>query len=242
MPALRPLWGWLVPLAAGLAGFGFAATAVTAGGTDLRAAPLRLTDLVRQQARVVAQQSLVERQLRAEVAARTAQVAAVEQPVAAARARADTLAGPAGLTAVHGPGLQVRLDDSPRPPAGTTLPGNPTPNDLVVHQQDVQGVVNALWAGGAEAVTLMGKRLVSTTAVRCVGNTLLLQGAVYSPPFTVAAIGPVARMQAALDADPAVSIFREYVAVYGLGYQVTAFRDRPVPAYDGPLDLRAAVR
>ena len=49
-------------------------------------------------------------------------------------------------------------------------------------------MVNALWAGGAEAMTIMGERVIATTAVRCVGNTLLLHGRVHSPPFTVAAI------------------------------------------------------
>lgn len=234
----RQLWAWLVPLVLAAAGFGLVTSAATADGTDLRAGPVRLADLVRQQERVVAAQTRAERSLRARVTALTAGVASEEAPVAAARRRTAAMAGPAGLTPVAGPGVTVILDDAPRRALGAVAPGHPTPDDLVVHQQDVQGVVNALWVGGAEAMTLMGKRVVSTTAVRCVGNTLLLQGAVYSPPFTVAAIGDPARLRAALDADPAVSIFREYVSVYGLGYTVNSFTDRDLPAYDGPLDLR----
>ena len=103
-------------------------------------------------------------------------------------------------------------------------------------------MVNALWTGGAEAMTIMGKRVISTTAVRCVGNTLLLQDAVYSPPFVIAAIGEPARLVAALDADPDVSVFRQYVAVYGLGYRVTRASAGTLPAYDGPLNLQYAVR
>jgi uncharacterized protein YlxW (UPF0749 family) len=55
-------------------------------------------------------------------------------------------------------------------------------NDLVIHSQDVQAVVNGLWKAGAEAVAINGQRLVSTSAVLCVGNTLLLNGTVHSPP------------------------------------------------------------
>ena len=44
-------------------------------------------------------------------------------------------------------------------------------------------MVNALWAGGAEAMQIMDQRVISTSAVRCVGNTLILQGRVYSPPY-----------------------------------------------------------
>ena len=63
----------------------------------------------------------------------------------------------------------------------------------------MQAVVNALWAGGAEAMTIMGVRVISTSAVRCVGNTLLLHGRVYSPPFVITAIGDPSAMQQALE-------------------------------------------
>ena len=89
-----------------------------------------------------------------------------------------------------GPGLVVTLDDAQRDP-GSPLPPGVTPDDLVVHQQDLQAVVNALWAGGAQGVQVMDQRLVSTSAVRCVGNTLILHGRVYSPPFVVKAVGDV---------------------------------------------------
>jgi uncharacterized protein YlxW (UPF0749 family) len=104
----------------------------------------------------------------------------------------------------------------------------------------VQAVVNALWAGGAEAMTLMGQRVIATSAVRCVGNTLLLHGAVYSPPFTVTAVGDVDGMRAALDRAPGVVVYRQYVAAYGLGYSVTTARSKRLPAYDGSLELTSA--
>ena len=69
----------------------------------------------------------------------------------------------------------MTLDDAPR---RASLPGTAKPDDLVVHQQDVQAVVNALWHGGAEAMHAQDQRVISTSAVRCVGNTLILQGRV----------------------------------------------------------------
>ena len=70
-------------------------------------------------------------------------------------------------------------------------------------------MVNALWAGGAEAMVIMDIRVISTSAVRCVGNTLLLHGRVFSPPFEIKAIGDPGRLRAALDADAGVRAFRE---------------------------------
>ena len=128
----------------------------------------------------------------------------------------------AGLQPVTGPGLTVTLEDAPVPADG--IPEGYLADDYVVHQQDLQAVVNALWAGGAEAMQVMDQRIISTSAVRCVGNTLILQGRVYAPPFTVSAIGPVDRMKRALDASPGVAVYQQYVDLIGLGYDVDTDR------------------
>ena len=147
--------------------------------------------------------------------------------------------GSAGFTALRGPGVTVVLDDSPRR-VGDGGPNNPKNDDLVVHQGDVQAVVNALWAGGAEAMTIMDVRVISTSAVRCVGNTLLLHGQVFSPPFKITAIGEPAALRRALESAEGVQQFRDAVADYGLGYRETVERNVTVPAYDGSSDLRSA--
>ena len=121
-----------------------------------------------------------------------------------------------------GPAVTVSLDDAPRRPGRPALSDDP--DDLVVHQEDVQAVVNALWAGGAEAMTLMGERVVSTSAVRCVGNTVVLHGRVYSPPFVVTAVGDPAALRDALSVDPGVAYFQSFVDRFGLGYAVRTER------------------
>src|SRR5690606_34108084 len=138
----------------------------------------------------------------------------------------------AGFTAMRGPGLVVRLDDAPMRPDGS-LPRGATPDDLVVHQQDVQAVVNALWAGGAEAMSIMGVRVISTSAVLCVGNTLLLHGRVYSPPFEIIAIGDPQRMLRELDRSEGVRLYRAAARDFGLGYDTSVREDVTVPAFDG---------
>ena len=110
----------------------------------------------------------------------------------------------------------------------------------MVHQQDVQGVVNALWDGGAEAMMLMDQRVISTSAVRCVGNTLILQGRVYSPPYVITAIGNPAALKKALDDSPQVAIYRQYVDAIGLGYDVRTSPERTFPAYAGSINLQNA--
>ena len=71
-----------------------------------------------------------------------------------------------------------------------------------MHQQDIQAVVNALWAGGAEAMTIQGQRVVSTTGIKCVGNVVILHGVPYSPPYRISAIGPTDDMLTVGDDQP----------------------------------------
>ncbi|MCI1661007.1 DUF881 domain-containing protein [Bifidobacterium psychraerophilum] len=125
------------------------------------------------------------------------------------------------LPAIEGPGLTVTLDDSPLWEQQVDQSGSSaTINDYVVHQQDIEGVVNALWAGGAESMQIQGQRVLPTTAVRCVGNVLLLQGKKYSPPYKVSAIGPTQQMTDALDDSRTIQIYKGYVTSIGLGWSV----------------------
>ena len=143
--------------------------------------------------------------------------------------RADALAPEVGLGPVRGPALQVTLDD-----AGytlDTLPEGYNVDDVVVHQQDVQAVVNALWAGGAEAMMIQDQRVISSSAVQCVGNTLYLQGRVYSPPYTITAIGDVEALQTSLDQDPIVDNYRGWSEALGLGYVVESLDRVDLPGF-----------
>lgn len=213
----RSVWTWVVPLVTGMAGLLFATSATTAQGTDLRGDRPDLLALVRAREAEVARESRRNDELRESIAAREAAL-----PAGAAlsdlRRQEARLEEQAGLTTVTGPAVRVSLDDAGLDAA--SLPEGVSVDDVVVHQQDVQAVVNALWAAGAEAMTIQDQRVVSTSAVRCVGNTLILGGRVYSPPFVVTAIGDQNALIAGLDKDPDVAVYREDVDRLGLGYRV----------------------
>jgi uncharacterized protein YlxW (UPF0749 family) len=233
----------LVPLIAALAGLLFTTSARTAAGTNLRddRRP-ELTRVIGERRVQVADEANRAAALRADIDATTKAQAGSDGRVAQQQSRADQTKPEAGFTAVTGPGLKVVLDDAPRRPDGS-LPTGARPDDVVVHQQDVQSVVNALWAGGAEAMVIMDIRVISTSAVRCVGNTLLLHGRVFSPPFEIKAIGDPDRMRAALDADGGVRAFRQAANTFGLGYTAGKQNDILAPAYagSGTLDYATAI-
>lgn len=236
----RPGWSVGVPMIALAAGVLFTTTATTAGGTSLRddRRP-QLAQLIEERRAQVDAANTQAAALRAQVEAQSDALAGSDKPIADQVTRAEATRVDAGNTPMHGPGLTVQLNDAPRRADGSR-PAGATNDDLLVHQQDVQAVVNALWTGGAEAMSIMDVRVISTSAVRCVGNTLLLHGRVYSPPFKITAIGNPAAMQGALAASQGVRLFRELAAVYGLGYQEVMEGDVTVPAYEGSSALRFA--
>jgi uncharacterized protein YlxW (UPF0749 family) len=221
-----------------IAGLLFVSSAVTARGTDLRSEQVGgLRQLIERRADDISRAQREVARTRAEVDALTLRINT--PALTAQQRRADELQAAAGLLPAEGPALRVALDDAPRT-IGAPLPEDAFPDDLVVHQQDVQAVVNALWRGGATAMQIMDQRVLSTSAVRCVGNTLILQGRVYSPPFVITAIGDVAGMRRSLDGDLDVQTYLEFVGLYGLGWKVDQLDSAVLPAWEGGITLRRA--
>ena len=235
------MWRLLVPISVAAVTLLLVTSALTARGTDLRpSTTVPVAQRIQQAEQLVAQLTKQEDALRAQISKETAAAAAGDERVREAQDAAAALEEIAGLRPVTGSEVTVSLNDAPRADQQRDQQAGAQPDDLVIHQQDVQGVVNALWSGGARAMAIMGQRVVSTTAVRCVGNTLLLHGKVYGPPFVISAIGDPAALRRALDANPDVAIFQQYVAAYGLGYKVTTKLKATLPAYDGPLEFSHA--
>lgn len=238
MTARRPL-GWRVGAVAAclVAGLLIGVARASAGGEDVGTRSVDLSVVVRD-----AQQRVLTADARAaELQALVGNAAAadVSPQVDQVMSEVDSLALGAGLVPVVGPGIRVSMSDAPRDSDGN-YPVGVDPDDLVIHQQDVQAAVNALWAGGAEAMMIMDQRVLTTSAVRCIGNTLLLQGRTYSPPFVITAIGNATAMSAALDREPGVQLLLQYVDRYHLGYEVTPLDEVELPAYDGPIRMKSA--
>ncbi|MBQ1105479.1 MULTISPECIES: DUF881 domain-containing protein [Streptomyces] len=222
-----------------LAGLIFVTSANTAKGTNLRSdsSLLKLSDLIRER-------SEKNGELNDSVAGARADIDALAQrddgSTKAEDARLKALEKAAGTTKITGESVSVTLDDAP--PDATANPGypEPQPNDLVIHQQDLQAVVNALWQGGARGIQVMDQRLISTSAVRCVGNTLILQGRVYSPPYKVTAVGDPGKLKQALNDSTAIQNYLLYVKAYGLGWKVDENEAVTLPGYSGTVDLHYA--
>lgn len=238
-PPRRSSWRLLAPLVLVLAGLLFVTSAVSSGGTDLRAGRYDDLDGLANSERQDLQN------LRARAAGLTQQVNALTAALAKkngrhAQQRLLHMRHEAGLSPVQGPALTVTLTDAPAAVQNSTLPNNVTADELLVHQQDIQAVANAMWAGGAEAMTIQGQRVVSTTGIKCVGNTVVLHDVPYSPPYVITAIGPVDKMMASLDASRHIRIYLQFVDRFQLGWDESVQQHVTMPGYAGPVDLSYA--
>ncbi len=102
----------------------------------------------------------------------------------------------AGMTSVQGPGVIVTLTDSNKPfPGG--LPALLMPPNII-HDGDINLVVNELKAAGAEAVAVNDQRLVATSSIRCVGPVVNVNNVSQAPPFVIKAIGDPKTLVAAM--------------------------------------------
>lgn len=231
----RTSWPGAVFVACVAAGLVFVAASSTADGSDLRPAGGDVGSLVGDRTRQAEQRRVEARDLQAQVDRLSR--AAGGTGLRGLIRDIEGLNAPAGLTRVTGPGLRISLDDAPRT---VKAPPGQDDNALVVHQQDIQAFVNAMWAGGAKAVTLQGQRLISTTGIKCVGSTVILDGVPYSPPYVIEAVGDIGSLEAALDASPQVDLYRQYVTRVRLGLSVQPRFELTAKAYSGTVGLRHA--
>jgi len=226
------VWRLLTPIIFVVAGALFVTSAISSAGTDLR--PGRyddLADLAVSRSDRVAELTRQSAKLQAEIDRLTAGLSSTE--LDQANAELEKARGPAGLVPVKGPGITVTLDDAPE---RVLDDGSGEIALKIVHQQDIQAVANAMWAGGAEAVTVQGQRIVSTTGIKCVGSSVLLQGIAYPPPYTISAIGNTQRMLNRIDRDPTIALYLRDVDAYQLGWDVQISDELSFPRYDGPID------
>lgn len=212
-------------------------SATNSEGTDLR--PGRVNDmpsLVRSEKSQYEDLREKASDLNGDVEALSARID--DDQVRKVRGRATRLQGPAGFTEVHGNALTVTLSDSPE----ELREGTDDIRRLVVHQQDIQAVVNAMWDAGAEGVMIQGQRVISTTGIKCAGNSVELQGIPYPQPYVITAVGDTSAMQARIDSDYGIGLYRSDAAnpAIQIGWDIDVESSVTIPAYDGLRGLEYA--
>jgi len=167
--------------------------------------------------------------LRADVATAGRRRNASDTAARRATQREALLSAQAGASALKGRGLQVRLSDSDREPVDAEEAGAYRISDI-----DLQLVINALFAAGAEGVAVNDNRVVATTSVRAAGDTIVVNFRPLTPPYRVTAIGAD---RGAFDDSEIAERMRRWRGLFGLGFSVRAVETATVPSYAGRVGI-----
>ncbi|MCA1571449.1 MAG: DUF881 domain-containing protein [Chloroflexi bacterium] len=236
---------WAISIAAALAAIGFVATAQWN------------SSLARQEFVTSAQRVLVteaeqlqrrQEALRDEIEEQESRVQSFQERDAGSRSELDALNEAraiarlaSGLDAVRGPGAVIEIADSDRP-----VPVEESPTNYIVLVDDIRDLVTALWASGAEAITIAGgaaegvpaERLVSTTSIYGVGSSILVNTAFLSPPFRMEAIGPDGLHDRFLAHPAYLARVARRIDAYGLNFASEARDELTLQAFIGNTRLR----
>jgi len=169
--------------------------------------------------------------LRGEIDSLEADAAARSAATQNLRGQVDDLRSHSGLVAMHGPGVEVDLRDGD---ASSAVTGTA----YLVNFEDVQDVVNLLFAQGAEGVAVNGRRITPLTAFSgSAGQVVLDQGPPLASPLKVVAVGDRNRMVAALDDASALASIRAREVEFNLHLKFFGSPDLSLPAYDSSLQI-----
>jgi uncharacterized protein YlxW (UPF0749 family) len=212
--------------------------------TAVAARQLRAPQPAVSEARAVLEQQISERnaevadlqersgRLSAEIADLQRSALATRYPQLVSSMRLDETVN--GTAPVEGPGLVVSLTDG-----GGGLAGDGQ-GDARVRDTDLQAVVNALWAAGAEAVSVDDQRLTMTSAVRNAGDAVLVDLVPLSgPTYVVRAVGDPDAMQAAWARSEVPTYLQVLGSQYGISSSVVSQSRLRLPG-SGPQTLRYA--
>ena len=148
------------------------------------------------------------------------------------QSRIDGLKTVAGLNERAGDGVEIILDDARGAAAAKDV------EKSICHNTDLTDIVNQAWRGGAEAIAINDERIVGSSSIYCVGSTIMVNGTLMSPPFSVVVIGAQNELLAAYDDPNELKDIKQRRDVYGLGFRVTRQSQLKVPAYRGAMNIR----
>lgn len=139
----------------------------------------------------------------------------------------------AGLVPLTGKGLRITLSDSER-----QLKEYEDPVFYIVHYDQLELLINELWAAGAEAVAVNGYRLGSTTGFSCAGTTILIDTKRLAPPYIIEAIGDPLNLKNALMMPG--GFVEQQILSFNLKFIIELADKLVLPAYKGSITMEFA--
>lgn len=236
---------WAISIAAGLGVIGFV------GAAQWNSSLARQEFITSAQTVLITQAEQLQRNqetLRAEIEAADDRVQSFQEQDAGSQAvlrqLSEELAAvrlAIGLEEVRGPGVVLEIADSQR-----AVPVGESAANYIVLVDDLRDIVTALWAAGAEAITIDGgaaegipaERVVASTSIDGAGPAILVNSARLSPPYRIEAIGPDGLHERFLTHPTYLARVARRIEAYGLQFASEARDELTLAGFIGNTRLR----
>lgn len=138
-----------------------------------------------------------------------------------------------GYTSVEGPGIVITMYDNPNEEImGFDI------NDDVIHDVDILNILNDLKISGAEAISINGQRLLSSSEIKCAGPVLRINDIRIGTPFIIRAIGDPKLLMASVNAPGTYGDTLK--SVYHIGFEPVTEDKIYIPGYNGRFSFNFA--
>lgn len=146
----------------------------------------------------------------------------------------DALEAQLGLQSETGAGIEIIYDDSKNIDRETV----DVNNEALVHAADLRDIVNVLNISGAEAIAINDQRILATTPISCVGNSILINNSHTAPPFRIAAITDYEVTKNNLTSNEYLGQVLQRIDKFGLIFKVYGQKQVNIPVYSGNFQLK----
>lgn len=132
-----------------------------------------------------------------------------------------------GYTAVTGEGIRFSVSDASEYLKFSTAEDR----NYIVHDYDIMNILNDLKDAGAEAISINGQRIISTSSIFCSEVLIDINGVEFPKPFNFEAIGNKATLLSYMDSDENYLKYLRYVRK--IHWDIETVDNLTIPAYNG---------
>ena len=131
-----------------------------------------------------------------------------------------------GLTELRGKGLIITLDDSSLFPASS---------NSIAHAADMRDLVNFLWTQGVSGIAINNERIVASTSIDCIVNTVMINNTKMTTPFVMSVVSDNKDLKGYIEKNDNLTSIWQRVKNEGLKFAIIESNNIILPVYKGSL-------
>ena len=139
-----------------------------------------------------------------------------------------------GLESSKGDGVEITLNDGPF----ANRANSQLADQSLVNAADLRDIVNLLFSAQAVSVAINDQRVIASTPISSVGNTILVNNFHVLPPFTITVIGDADLLGQRLNDPKALPDLQKRLKSAKVQYGFKAKMGLVVPVYSGDFRLK----